>query len=61
MWKAWDDTVYENDDHSMPLFKQNLVLSWKQLNVTVEKKIPTFFGPSKIVHKQILDNGEKLY
>lgn len=63
MWKAWNDTgtgteVYEDDDGSAPLFKRDLVLSWKQLNVTVEKKIHKFFGRSEIVRKQILDNGK---
>lgn len=58
MWKAWNNTDCESDESSMPISKQDLVLSWKQLSVTVVKKIPKFIGRSEVVHKQILDNGE---
>lgn len=59
MWKAaWDDRASEIEDYSTPLSKQYLVLSWKQLSVTVKKKTTTFFGRSEIVYKQILDNGK---
>ncbi|VVC31665.1 ABC transporter-like,P-loop containing nucleoside triphosphate hydrolase,AAA+ ATPase domain,ABC [Cinara cedri] len=61
MWTAWNNAetgteVYDDDDDSATLFKRDLVLSWKQLNVTVDKKIPKFFGRSEIARKQILDN-----
>ncbi|KAL5236302.1 hypothetical protein ACI65C_003712 [Semiaphis heraclei] len=55
MWKAWNNTGEEEDDFS-PLFKRDLVLSWKQLNVTVVRKIPKLFGSSEVVTKQILNN-----
>lgn len=58
MWKAWNNTGCESDESSMPICKPDLVLSWKQLSVTVVKKIPKFIGRSEVVHKQILDNGE---
>lgn len=59
MWQAWNDTAGENDNYySTELFKPDLVLSWKQLNVTVTKKIPKLFGRSEIVNKQILNNGK---
>jgi len=58
MWKAWNNTTEEEDDYSSQLFKRDLVLSWKQLNVTVERKIPKFFGSSEVVTKQILNNGK---
>lgn len=69
MWKAWNDADtgadvdggdddYGYGDGELPLFKRDLVLSWKQLNVTVEKKIPKLFGRAEIVRNQILDNGE---
>jgi hypothetical protein len=63
MWKAWNNTAEEEDDSSSPLFKRDLVLSWKQLSVTVVKKIPKLIGSSEVVTKQILNNGkiEKLY
>lgn len=63
MWKAWNSTAEEEDDNSSPLFKRDLVLSWKQLSVTVVKKIPKLIGSSEVVTKQILNNGkiEKLY
>lgn len=61
MWKAWNKTISEDDNYSPPLFKRDLVLSWKQLSVTVIRKVPKFFGPSEIIHKQILDNGKKIY
>lgn len=58
MWKAaWDDRVSEIEDYSTPMSKQYLVLSWKQLSVTVKKKIPKFLGRSEVVYKKILDNG----
>lgn len=57
MWKAWNNTA-EEEDNSSPLFKRDLVLSWKQLNVTVEKKIPKLFGSSEVVTKKILNNGK---
>jgi len=57
MWKAWNNTAEEEDDSS-PLFKRDLVLSWKQLNVTVVRKIPKIFGSSEVVTKQILNNGK---
>lgn len=57
MWKAWNNTGEEEDDFS-PLFKRDLVLSWKQLNVTVVRKIPKLFGSSEVVTKQILNNGK---
>ncbi|XP_001942858.2 protein scarlet [Acyrthosiphon pisum] len=56
MWKAWNSTNEEDDDYSSPLFKRDLVLSWKQLNVTVVRKIPKLFGSSEVVTKQILNN-----
>jgi len=59
MWKAWDNTA-EEDDYSSPLFKRDLVLSWKQLSVTVVKKIPKLFGSSEVITKQILNNGKIL-
>lgn len=59
MWQAWNDTAAEEDvNNSTSLFKEDLVLSWKQLNVTVVKKNPKLFGRSKIVHQKILDNGK---
>ena len=58
MWKAWNNTAEEEDDYSSPLFRRDLVLSWKQLNVTVVKKIPKLFGGSEVVTKQILNNGK---
>jgi len=58
MWKAWNSTNEEVDDYSSPLFKRDLVLSWKQLNVTVVRKIPKLFGSSEVVTKQILNNGK---
>jgi len=58
MWKAWNSADGEDDDLSAELSKRDLVLSWKQLNVTVVKKIPKLFGRSKVVHQQILDNGK---
>lgn len=60
MWKAWNKTADDEDDNYLtPLFKRDLVLSWKQLSVTVAKKVPKLFGSSEITQKQILDNGEK--
>ncbi|XP_022169227.1 protein scarlet-like [Myzus persicae] len=56
MWKAWNNTAEEEDDYSSPLFKRDLVLSWKQLNVTVVRKIPKLLGSSEVVTKQILNN-----
>ncbi|CAI6363772.1 unnamed protein product [Macrosiphum euphorbiae] len=56
MWKAWNSTNEEVDDYSSTLFKRDLVLSWKQLNVTVVRKIPKLFGSSEVVTKQILNN-----
>ncbi|XP_026808219.1 protein scarlet-like [Rhopalosiphum maidis] len=56
MWKAWNNTAEEEDDNSSPLFKRDLVLSWKQLSVTVIKKIPKLIGSSEVVTKQILNN-----
>ncbi|XP_060853395.1 protein scarlet-like [Rhopalosiphum padi] len=56
MWKAWNSTAEEEDDNSSPLFKRDLVLSWKQLSVTVVKKIPKLIGSSEVVTKQILNN-----
>lgn len=58
MWQAWNDTASEDNDYSTELFKPDLVLSWKQLNVTVTKKIPKLFGRNEFVNKQILNNGE---
>jgi len=59
MWKAWNNTNEEEDDYSSPLlFKRDLVLSWKQLNVTVVRKTPKLFGSSEVVTKQILNNGK---
>lgn len=57
MWKAWNNTGEEEDDYST-LFKGDLVLSWKQLSVTVVKKIPKLIGSSEVVDKQILNNGK---
>ncbi|KAF0761523.1 protein scarlet-like [Aphis craccivora] len=54
MWKAWNNTGEEVDDYSS--FKGDLVLSWKQLSVTVVKKIPKLIGSSEVVTKQILNN-----
>lgn len=59
MWKAWNKTAGEDENHLTPFYKGDLVLSWKQLCVTVVKKVPKFFGPSVITEQQILDNGEK--
>ncbi|XP_025207194.1 protein scarlet-like [Melanaphis sacchari] len=56
MWKAWNNTAEEEDDNSSTLFKRDLVLSWKQLNVSVVKKIPKLFGSSEVVTQQILNN-----
>jgi len=56
MWKAWNNTGEEVDDYSS--FKGDLVLSWKQLSVTVVKKIPKLIGSSEVVTKQILNNGK---
>lgn len=60
MWEAWDSTTAEDDGggYSSPLFKRDLVLSWKQLNVTVRKKIPKLFGTSEVVDEHILKNGK---
>lgn len=66
MWSAWngghagaaEDEDRGYGDGGTALFKRDLVLSWKRLNVTVEKKIPKFFGRAEIVRNQILDNGE---
>lgn len=58
MWEAWNGTTFEDDDYSTPLFKRDLVLSWKQLNVTVRKKIPKFFGATEVVDEHILKNGK---
>ncbi|KAE9544331.1 hypothetical protein AGLY_001510 [Aphis glycines] len=55
MWKAWNNAGEEEDDNST-LFKGDLVLSWKQLSVTVVKKIPKLIGSSEVVTKQILNN-----
>lgn len=62
MWKAWNNAGEEEDDNST-LFKGDLVLSWKQLSVTVVKKIPKLIGSSEVVTKQILNNGKiaKIY
>lgn len=60
MWRAWDNTAERDDDFSMPMFKRDLILSWKQLDVTVVKKVPRYFGPSEIIHKQILNNGKNI-
>lgn len=57
MWKAWNDTVGENDIYPPLISKQDLVLSWKQLSVTVTKKTSKFFSQSELIHKRILDNG----
>lgn len=62
MWKAWNNADGDDDDRPATvaeLFKRDLVLSWKQLNVTVVKKNPKLFGWSEIVNKQILYNGKK--
>lgn len=58
MWKAWNNTGTEVNDFSTTLFKGDLVLSWKRLNVSVAKKIPKLFGRSEVVYKPILDNGK---
>lgn len=58
MWKAWNNTYEEEDDNSLPLFKRDLVLSWKQLNVTVVRKIPKLIGRGEVETKQILNNGK---
>lgn len=58
MWKAWNNTGEEEDDYSSTLFKGDLVLSWKQLSVTVVKKMPKLIGSSEVVTKQILNNGK---
>ncbi|XP_050436073.1 protein scarlet-like [Adelges cooleyi] len=53
--KAWDGT--ENvEEKCMPIYREDLVLSWKQLNVTAVKKIPRLLGPSKVAYKKILNN-----
>lgn len=58
MWQAWNGTAGEDSNYSTELFKPDLVLSWKQLNVTVTKKIPKLFGRSKVINKHILNNGK---
>lgn len=59
MWQAWNDTAAVEDlNNSNSMFKGDLVLSWKQINVTVVKKNPKLFGRSEIVHQKILDNGK---
>jgi hypothetical protein len=58
MWQAWNDTAGEDSNYSTELFKPDLVLSWKQLNVTVTKKVPKLFGLSEVINKQILNNGK---
>lgn len=58
MWKAWNNTSGEYNDFSTTLFQRDLVLSWKQLNVSVAKKNPKLFGCSEVVYEQILYNGK---
>lgn len=59
MWNTWNNTGREADDFSTALFKRDMVLSWKQLNVSVaKKKNPKLFGRSEVVYKPILDNGK---
>lgn len=59
MWTSWNDTASEDDGFSTPMSKQDLVLSWKQLSVSVEKKTPKLFGRSEVVQQQILNNGKE--
>ncbi|XP_050533144.1 protein scarlet-like [Daktulosphaira vitifoliae] len=54
MSNAWNNLDEVED--SRPVFKNDLVLSWKQLSVTVKKKTPRLFGASKVVYKKILSN-----
>jgi len=61
MWTAWNNNAGDgdaDDRRGAELFKRDLVLSWKQLNVTVTKKVPKLFGRSEVVREQILDNGK---
>lgn len=61
MWNDWGAAAGADEplDPAWRADRRRLVLSWKRLNVSVEKSVHRYFSFAETTRSQILHNGEQ--